>query len=131
MNEENVASKTTGETRAAEHTRSGQCYRPQVDILEQKDELLLKADVPGARADQIDVHFEDGTLILRAAVPLRQPEEQRFLLREYGVGNFFRTFRVSETIDAGKISAEYREGVLTLRLPKAEAMKPRKITVNS
>jgi HSP20 family protein len=131
MTEEKTLPKGPGGTADAEHTRSEQCYRPQVDILEQKNELLLKADLPGARADQIDVHFEDGTLTLRAAVPLRQPEQQRFLLREYGVGDFCRTFRVSESIDAGKISAEYREGVLTLHLPKVEAVKLRKIAVKS
>jgi HSP20 family protein len=131
MTEENTLTKGTDPATGPEHTRSVQCYRPQVDILEQKNELLLRADVPGARADQIDVHFEDGTLTLRATVPPRQPNEQRFLLREYGVGDFCRTFRVSESIDAGKISAEYQDGVLTLRLPKVEAVKPRKIAVKS
>jgi HSP20 family protein len=131
MSEENTMTKAADPTTTPEHTRSVQCYRPQVDILEQKDELLLKADVPGAQADQIDVDFEDGTLTLRVAVPLRQSADQRFLLREYGVGDFCRTFRVSESIDAGKISAEYQEGVLTLHLPKVEAVKPRKIEVKS
>jgi HSP20 family protein len=131
MTVESTVNKTAGEATSAEHTRAVQCYRPQVDILEQQNELLLKADVPGAQADQIDVHFEDGTLTLRAVVPLRQSAEQRFLLREYGVGDFCRTFRVSESIDAGKISAEYQEGVLTLHLPKVEAVKPRKIEVKS
>jgi HSP20 family protein len=131
MTTENVMTKPTGEVAETEHTRSGPCYRPQVDILEQEDELLLRADVPGAKADQIDVQFEDGTLTLRATVLPRQSADQRFLLREYGVGDFYRTFRVSEEIDVGKISAEYQEGVLTLHLPKVEAVKPRKITVKS
>ncbi|MBN2581357.1 MAG: Hsp20/alpha crystallin family protein [Pirellulales bacterium] len=120
-----------GGVAAAEHTRSGQCYRPQVDILEQGDELLLRADVPGTSADQIDVKFEDGALTLHAVVTPRTPANGRYLLREYGVGDFYRTFQVSEVIDAGKISAECRDGVLTLHLPKAEAVKPRKIAVKS
>jgi HSP20 family protein len=131
MAAEKVVTKPAGNVPAAEHTRSGQYYRPQVDILEQSDGLLLRADVPGAKADQIDIRFEDGALILHAAVAPRQSAEQRFLLREYGVGDFYRTFQVNEAIDVGKISAEYREGVLTLRLPKTEAVKPRKITVKS
>ena len=52
----------------AERTRSGCCYRPNVDILEQNDELLVLADVPGAKSDTIDVKFEDGTLEIQAAV---------------------------------------------------------------
>ena len=55
---------------------------------------------------------------------------RRCLLREYGVGDYYRSFQVSEAIDAGKISAEYADGVLTLHLPKAEAVKPRKIAVS-
>jgi HSP20 family protein len=51
------------------------------------------------------------------------------LLREYGIGDYRRTFRVSEQIDASRISAQYRHGVLTLRLPKAERARPRKIKV--
>ncbi len=54
-----------------------------------------------------------------------------YLLREYGVGDFYRTFRVSEQIDASRIEAEYADGVLKLHLPKVEAVKPRKITVKA
>jgi len=129
MTSENIT-KTAADVTTAEHTRNGRHYRPNVDILEKDDELLLLADVPGAKSDSIDVRFEDGELEIRAAVPPRWENQQRHLLREYGVGNYYRTFQISETIDAAKISAEYADGVLTLHLPKAEAVKPRKIQVN-
>ena len=129
MNNENPTTKTTAES-AAERTRSGCCYRPNVDIIEQQDELLVLADVPGAGSESIDVKFEDGTLEIYAAVAPRQDETQSYLLREYGLGDYYRTFQVSESIDAAKISAHYADGVLTLRLPKAEALKPRKIAVS-
>lgn len=130
-NEDAISKRTAAEVTPAEHTRSGQCYRPTVDILEQGDELLVLADVPGARRDRIDVKFEDGTLAIHAEVEPRQDKDQQFLLREYGVGDYYRTFQISEAIDAGKITAGYADGVLTLRLPKAEAVKPRKITVKT
>jgi HSP20 family protein len=114
-----------------EWTRSGQFYRPNVDILEQADELLVVADVPGAAASEIDIHFEDGQLTVRANVKNRQGDSTRYLLREYGVGDFYRTFRVGEQIDASRIKAEFADGVLTLHLPKIEAVKPRKIAVSA
>jgi HSP20 family protein len=132
MNQEATLTKPAAEqNESAERTRSGRCYRPSVDILEQADELLVLADVPGAKGDAIEVKFEDGTLEIRAEVAPRQGDEQGYLLREYGVGDFYRSFRISETIDASRISAEYADGVLTLHLPKSEAAKPRKIAVSA
>jgi HSP20 family protein len=113
----------------AERTRSGRCYRPNVDIVERNDELILWADIPGASAGDIDVNFENGHLTIHAKVADRQPEGTHYLLREYGTGDFYRTFHVSEAIDANGITAEYSAGVLTLHLPKVEAVKPRRINV--
>jgi HSP20 family protein len=112
-----------------EHTRSGRTFRPHVDIHEEGDELVLVADMPGVKAEDVDVRFEDGVLTIHGPVPPRWPEQGEFLLYEYGVGDFYRTFRVSEQIDASRIQAEYADGVLTLHLPKTESAKPRKIEV--
>lgn len=115
----------------AESTRGGNTYVPAVDIVEHEDELLLLADVPGAEADGIDIHYERGELTLTARVAPRQNPESDYLLHEYGVGDFVRTFRVGEAIDASRIEAEVSNGVLTLHLPKAEAAKTRKIAVKA
>ena len=78
MDNENTITKTTAEqTAAAERTRSGCCYRPNVDILEQDDELLVLADVPGAKSDTIDVKFEDGMLEIHAAVTPRHGDDDK------------------------------------------------------
>ncbi len=124
---------TTNETQEqeAERTRVGQWFRPPVDIIEKKDELLLVADLPGATSESIDIDFEDGLLTVEGTVPARYDEKMNFLLAEYGVGNFHRSFRVSEQIDGSRINAEYTNGVLTVHLPKAEAAKPRKIQVQA
>ena len=129
--EETITKPTADAPDAAEHTRSGCCYRPSVDILEQADELVVVADVPGTKEDDIDVDFEDGTLTIHAKVKPRQEAGLEYLVREYGVGDYYRTFRIGEAIDSAKITAEYSEGVLTLHLPKAEAARPRKISVNA
>ncbi len=121
--------KRPAETSRGEPTRGTSYYRPNVDIIEQQGELLIVADLPGAAADQIDIQFEDGMLTIHGRVPPRQADAPRYLLQEYGVGDFYRTFQVGEQIDAGRISAQYALGVLTLHLPKVEAAKPRKINV--
>jgi HSP20 family protein len=126
----NVTKAPASEVPPTEPTRSGYFYRPNVDIVEQAEELTVLADVPGAAADGIDIHFEDGMLSIHAKVPPRN-QDVDFIVREYGVGDFYREFRVNETIDAAKISAELADGVLTLHLPKVEAVKPRKIAVKA
>jgi HSP20 family protein len=132
MADENILNKPAAdEVSLAEHTRSGHYYRPNVDILERSDELTVLADIPGATSDDIDIQFEDGQLSIFARVQPRQGEQTQYLVREYGIGDYYRSFRVSEAIDAAKINAEYADGVLVLHLPKAEALKPRKINVRS
>lgn len=135
MNAESTPNKVEAgdveETSRSERTRGGRYYQPNVDILENESELLLLADMPGAKADAIDVRFEDGELTIHAPVPERQSAEAKYLLAEYGVGEFYRTFRVSEQIDAAKIHAEFSDGVLRLHLPKVEAAKPRRIAVTA
>ncbi|MEK6677105.1 MAG: Hsp20/alpha crystallin family protein [Planctomycetota bacterium] len=106
-------------------------YSPCVDIVERAEELTVIAEIPGAKNEDIDVRFENGTLTIHAKVELRQVNGTRYLLSEYGVGDFHRSFEVSELIDADRISAEYTNGVLTLHLPKTEAVKPRKIAVET
>ena len=115
----------------AEHTRSGRLYQPNVDILESTNELTVLADMPGVGGDDIDINFENGTLAIHGKVRPRRGENANCLLEEYGVGDFHRTFQVSEAIDASRITAECAHGVLTLHLPKVEAAKPRKIKVQA
>ena len=112
-----------------EPTRSARTYRPLVDILDRENELVLRADLPGADKDGLELRFESGTLLLRARVKPRLPDKANWLLREYGVGDFERRFAVSEILDASRITAEYADGVLTIHLPKVESAKPRRIPV--
>jgi len=102
---------------------------PRVDVLETENEVLVLADLPGVKPDDVDVRFEKGELTIhgrRTAVYAGK----EFALREYEAANYFRAFGVSERIAADKIAAELKGGVLTVRLPKVEAVKPRKIAVS-
>jgi HSP20 family protein len=108
--------------------RSPATFTPRVDIIETAEELLLMADVPGVKPEDVDVRFENGELILHGRCnPRSQPAN--FLLSEFEVGDFYRAFTLNETIDAGKIGADLKQGVLTVHLPKSETLKPRKIPV--
>lgn len=106
-------------------------YRPNVDIVDAGDELTLFADVPGADADGIDVSLESGILTIDARVQPRNRARAQSILREYGVGNYHRRFEIDETLDPEGVNAEYREGVLTLHLPKARRAQRRRIPVSS
>lgn len=129
--ESTIANGTEQRPEQAERTRAAQCYRPNVDILELPEELLVLADLPGVRPEDVDINYEDRQLTITGRVVPRQQDGTRYLLREYGIGEFTRTFRVSEQIDGSRISAECRDGVLTLHLPKVEAAKPRQISVQA
>jgi HSP20 family protein len=131
MTTQTLEKRPTQETASAEPTWTGRTYVPAVDIYETKDELLLLADLPGVKGEDVNIHFEQGELTISAPVHARQPEGTAYLLAEYATGGFQRSFQISEAIDAGRISAEYKGGALTLHLPKVEAVKPRKITVKA
>jgi HSP20 family molecular chaperone IbpA len=131
MANESGQQTATAEAAAAEHTRSGQIYRPDVDLIERADELVILADMPGVKSNDIDVSFEDGTLRIYGRVTDGRLAREDLLLREYGIGDYYRTFRISEQIDPSRISAEMTNGVLALHLPKAETAKPRKIKVEA
>lgn len=131
MTTEMLEKETATPVRGSEPTWSDRYYRPNVDIVETATELTLIADMPGAEAKSIEINFENGLLNIVGKVRTRQPEETCYLSREYGVGGFRRSFEVSEAIDASKITAEFAHGVLTLHLPKVEAVKPRKIKVTA
>ncbi len=106
-------------------------YRPDVDIVERRDEWTVLVDMPGVCADAVDIQFEKGTLSIDGKVQPRHPRDVGYLVKEYGVGDFHRTLAVGDAIDSSRIRADFSEGVLTLHLPKTEAVKPRRISVEA
>lgn len=103
-------------------------FVPRIDVLEESDRFVVRADLPGCDPNAIDVQYESGALTIKGRVPERRPGGE-LRHREYGVGDFLRRFNVTESIDVERITAEYESGVLTLSLPKVEAAKPRAIQV--
>jgi HSP20 family protein len=105
---------------------------PAVDIYEtDRHEVVLKAELPDMRREDINVTFENGVLTLKGERKFEQEvKKENFQRIERRHGSFSRSFTLPNTVDAGKISASYKDGVLTIRLPQREEAKPKQIAVN-
>lgn len=112
-----------------EETREEERYiTPPVDIFETKEGLTVVADLPGVDRSKLDVRVADGLLTIQGRTGHISPGA--LVDAEYRLLNFYRQFELPEEIDADKIGAELKHGVLTLRLPKKEKAKPRRIDVS-
>jgi HSP20 family protein len=105
---------------------------PPVDIYETDGhEVVLKAELPDMKREDINVTFENGVLTLKGERKFEQEvKKENFQRVERRHGSFSRSFTLPNTVDAGKISASYKDGVLTIRLPQREEAKPKQIAVN-
>ena len=105
-------------------------WAPSVDILENENELVLKADVPGVDLKDIDIQIENGTLTLKGERKFEKEEKSKGYHRlERSYGSFVRYFTLPDTVAADQVRADYQNGVLTVTLPKKELAKPRSIKV--
>lgn len=109
-----------------EETR--EVFTPRVDLVETPEDLLLYADLPGVRSEDVTLECKGGELHLEAKCSPRHGS-LKTIHREYGVGNFQRSFRLGEQVDAERIEAAMMDGVLAVRLPKIEAARPRRIPI--
>jgi len=116
--------------RVDERTRPETYFQPAVDIYETPDELVVVADMPGVGADGVEVEVERNELTIEGRVRPKDYEGVKPLHVEYGIGGFYRRFALGDTVDRDQIKAEMRDGVLTLRLPKAQHARVRKIPVS-
>jgi HSP20 family protein len=116
-------------SRGSLETDSGE-WQPAVDIYEETDGLVLKAELPGVKKDDVEVQIEGNVLTLRGK--RRQEKDvkgDKYHRLERHYGAFLRSFTLPAGIERDKVHAEYRDGVLTLTLPRAEEDKPKKIKV--
>ncbi|WP_031497901.1 Hsp20/alpha crystallin family protein [Bryobacter aggregatus] len=103
---------------------------PAVDVLETENELILKADLPEVKQEQIDIRIEDGTLTLRGERKFVKGENEKGYHRiERSYGSFSRSFALNDSINPEGVKASFKDGVLTITLPKKDIAKPRQIKV--
>ena len=105
-------------------------WSPPVDVHEDADKLVVTAELPGLKKEEIEVSLHDGVLTLAGERKVEQREEGATHLSERFAGKFQRALTLPVEVEAGKESARYKDGVLTVTLPKAEASKPKKIELN-
>lgn len=123
-----AAAKQEVATEKGEFTREGVYFTPAVDIYESENELTLVVDMPGVSGESVDIELKDDILSIEGKLATPPPLGEA-LLTEYRTGNYFRTFRITDVVDRSKIAASMTDGVLQLKLPKAEKAVPRKILI--
>lgn len=130
-------SNTCTATAASENTANQQQVRtasptftPRVDVWENDHEFLFQAELPGVEPANINLNFENGYLTLQGKV-VPPADRATALLREYAVGDYYRQFAINDEVDVNRITADYKLGVLTVKMPKREELKPRKIEINA
>ena len=106
-------------------------WHPAVDVLESKDSYLIRAEVPGMKKEDIHVEVKDGTLVLSGESKSEKPAEGvEYRHVERISAKFYRSFALPETVKQDGIDAKYKDGILEIRVPKAEQSKPRQIEIN-
>jgi HSP20 family protein len=104
-----------------------------LDVRTTKDALLVEAALPGVKPEDVDITIENGTLAIRGETATERTEDGqdgRWLVREISRGNFMRTVSLPNGLESDKAEASFENGVLTLRIPKAEQVKPKQIRIS-
>jgi HSP20 family molecular chaperone IbpA len=113
-----------------EGTIPARSFVATADIYEDRDSLKVILEMPGVEKGNVEVRVEEGVLFVEGRLDLAKYRGLQPLYTEYNIGNYSRSFRLSNAIDQDKIGAELKDGVLSLTLPKAERAKPRTIQVS-
>jgi HSP20 family molecular chaperone IbpA len=114
-----------------EAKETDRAIRPSVDIFEDKTGITVQADMPGVSKDRLDVHIDSDSLSIEGKADIRMPEGMEALYADVRSTRYQRSFSLSSELDGNKVEASLKDGVLTLRIPKREQYKPRKIGVRT
>lgn len=113
-------------------TRNASDWNIALDVAENDDNYMVKATVPGINPDDLEITLEDGVLTLKGEfVREEEAEDVKYHVRERRFGSFSRSIRFPVAVNGGAVEATYNNGILSLNIPKAEAVKPKRITINA
>jgi len=122
----NDKTAVAGDTRAASNEAA---LMPPVDVIEDSTGITLYADLPGVPRDKLNLHVEADTLTIEGEVGVATPPGMEASYAEVSLPRFRRVFTLSKELDTAKVSAELNQGVLKLRIPKAEHAQPRRVEI--
>jgi len=125
-----IQKRECSETDSVERTRSRKSFVPAVDIYETTDSIIMTADMPGVSKKSVDITLEKNILTIQGIVDDSSPKGYDLKYMEYEIGDFQRSFTISDEIDREKIRANVDNGVLTLTLPKSEKVKTKRIPIS-
>jgi HSP20 family protein len=128
-NKEIIAVKALNNNSIDELLRRENNILPSTDIYENSDEYILVANMPGVFRSEIQVKVIDESLIVFGRINYNELVNRDYILKENEVGNYFRKFKISDSIDKTKINAKYDNGQLIVNFPKSEKVKPRTIDI--
>jgi len=117
--------------RTREGAGNGGAFAPALDVTETENEYRVRADLPGVKKDNLDISIQDGVLTINAETNYEDEEKKdgRLIRQERRYGKFVRSMRLGDSVDVSRVKAEYKDGVLSLVLPKAEEVLPKRIDV--
>jgi HSP20 family protein len=105
-------------------------WNPPVDVIEEQERILVKVEVPGVEEKDLRVTFEDGLLTVTGERQFERKDDRNYHRIERAYGTFTRTFTLPRSVDAARIAADYRNGVLEIAIPKKEESLPKQISIN-
>lgn len=106
-------------------------WAPRCNVYEDEQGFVVEAALPGIDSKALDIQVEDGVVTFSGERKEQPAEGRTYLVKELGVGTFMRSLTLPANVDAGKVSAAYKQGILTITLPKREEAKPRRITIQA
>ncbi len=112
-----------------ETTNNCRYYTPEVDIYEEKENIVLFVDMPGVKKENVNINLDNDVLTISGNIDQGKYEGMKPLYAEYNIGNYYRRFTLSDEINKDKIQANMDKGALKLILPKSEKVKPREIQI--
>lgn len=125
-----IEKKKSDQVATTERKRSQNVFVPPVDIYETDDQVVMIADIPGVDQKNVDITLENDVLTIEGSVDSKTPDGYELVWSEYGTGDYFRSFNLSDDIDQSKVDAKVTDGVLKITFAKAEPARPKKIKVN-
>ncbi len=102
---------------------------PLADIHETADDYFLVANMPGSAKENIKIKLEEGSLVIMGRINYDEVKGRKYILKETESGNYYRKFKIAESIDESRIDASYENGQLIVKLPKHERVKPKTISI--